>query len=163
MSLNEEKRNDIPNLPGTYALILPSNDSFSLQIGKKGKISVQAGYYVYIGSAFGPGGLRARLGHHLGVASHPRWHIDYLRARLKLSAIWLTTDGEHREHQWARCLEAFHNVSIPLARFGASDCKCLSHLFYLTKQPILKNFQKSLLLHYPQHAEIGRCVIQGRD
>lgn len=148
---------NVPKTPGTYALILSSLDSFPLQIGKKGKMSVKPGYYVYIGSAFGSGGLAARLGHHIKIAKRPRWHIDYLRAKLKLIAIWLTTDRQHREHQWARCLAEYQRVSMPLARFGASDCNCSSHLFYFATQPRLKTFQANMLLTCPQHAEIIFC------
>ncbi len=148
---------NIPKAPGTYVLILSSLDSFSLQIGKKGKMSVKPGYYVYIGSAFGSGGLAARLGYHIKISKRSRWHIDYLRAKLKLTAIWLTTDRQHREHQWARCFAEYKCASMPLAQFGASDCNCSSHLFYFSAQPRLKAFQKNMFLICPQHADILRC------
>ena len=50
--------------PGTYALILSCSTDFGIQIGRLGTMRLQPGYYVYLGSALGPGGLRARIAHH---------------------------------------------------------------------------------------------------
>ena len=66
------------NLPGTYALILVSSSDRWIEIGKLGKFLIQPGYYVYAGSAFGPGGLKARIAHHMRISQRPHWHIDYL-------------------------------------------------------------------------------------
>ena len=65
--------------PGTYALVLRSRKLASLRIGRLGTLKLQPGFYVYIGSAFGTGGLQARIKHHQRIAAHPHWHIDYLR------------------------------------------------------------------------------------
>ncbi len=70
---------------GTYVLILHAGSPAArVAIGRFGVLAVQPGYYVYVGSAFGPGGLKARLAHHAGPAKSPHWHIDYLRAALPL-------------------------------------------------------------------------------
>lgn len=53
------------SLPGAYALILSSRKAASVKIGKLGTLQLQRGFYVYIGSSHGPGGLFARLAHHL--------------------------------------------------------------------------------------------------
>ena len=45
--------------PGTYALILLCASNARIQIGRLGKMHLQTGYYVYLGSAFGPGGLNS--------------------------------------------------------------------------------------------------------
>lgn len=50
--------------PGTYILILKSAVTRRVRVGRLGNLQLCAGYYVYIGSAFGPGGLRARIDHH---------------------------------------------------------------------------------------------------
>jgi Uri superfamily endonuclease len=49
---------------GTYALVFTAKRKKRLIIGKLGTLTLQPGYYVYVGSAFGPGGLKARIGHH---------------------------------------------------------------------------------------------------
>jgi hypothetical protein len=41
--------------PGTYALILKSESNTCVQIGRWREIKLKPGYYIYVGSAFGPG------------------------------------------------------------------------------------------------------------
>ena len=41
--------------PGTYALVLQVTARESLQIGRLGKLELRRGFYVYVGSASGPG------------------------------------------------------------------------------------------------------------
>ena len=50
--------------PGTYALILQSTINQYLGIGQLGELQVCPGIYIYIGSAFGPGGLLSRVSRH---------------------------------------------------------------------------------------------------
>ena len=63
--------------PGKYALVLSCANDARIQVGRIGKIHLQCGYYVYLGSALGPDGLRARIAHHQKLATRPHWHIDY--------------------------------------------------------------------------------------
>ena len=65
--------------PGTYALVLSCASTARIQVGRLGMMQLQRGYYVYLGSALGPGGLRARIAHHQKPSPHPHWHIDFLR------------------------------------------------------------------------------------
>ena len=57
----------IPARPGTYALLLSATRRQRITIGRLGALALQPGCYVYTGSARGPGGLRARLRHHVGT------------------------------------------------------------------------------------------------
>ena len=52
-------------LSGTYAIWMKATSKQIITVGKLGKIEIEPGYYVYIGSAFGPGGIKARVGRHL--------------------------------------------------------------------------------------------------
>jgi Uri superfamily endonuclease len=70
---------DIPALPGSYYLHLVLTESIELQIGRLGLFHLEPGSYFYCGSALGPGGLRARINHHLAGSGKSHWHIDYLR------------------------------------------------------------------------------------
>jgi Uri superfamily endonuclease len=90
--------------PGTYALVLSSEKRKAIQVGKLGTLHVQPGFYVYVGSAFGPGGVRARLAHHMSLAKHPHWHIDYLRMHTTLKEVWYRYNRKSQEHKWAICL-----------------------------------------------------------
>ena len=132
-------------LPGTYALIFSAYRKNQLKIGKLGTLQLKPGFYIYIGSAFGPGGLKARIAHHRKRANRPHWHIDYLSSFLELIEIWHTYDPIHREHQWAKTIASTRGASVPLSGFGASDCRCNSHLFYFNTDPSVKSFRQSLL------------------
>lgn len=48
---------------GTYILILSSPARSTIDVGRLGRMTLAHGYYLYVGSAFGPGGLRARIAH----------------------------------------------------------------------------------------------------
>src|SRR5271165_5126180 len=73
--------------PGTHVLVLSSRSTDLIQIGRLGALQLQSGFYVYVGSALGPGGVRARLAHHRKISRRPHWHIDYLRAHTRLEEI----------------------------------------------------------------------------
>lgn len=121
-----------PPAKGTYILILHLDEPAHLQIGCLGTFDFAAGWYAYVGSAFGPGGLRGRLKHHLAPVTKPHWHIDYLRAAAPVREVWYCASEIRYEHQWADMLLARPDTTIPVPRFGASDCKCASHLVYLS-------------------------------
>jgi len=53
---------------GTYVLILSLDKVTQIEIGKLGTFLFKSGFYTYVGSAFGNGGLRNRLAHHLNIS-----------------------------------------------------------------------------------------------
>ena len=116
-------------LAGTYALILRNYSNVTVQIGRWGRICVKPGYYSYIGSAFGPGGVRARVSRHLRKEKRKHWHIDYLREFMEPVGIWYTHDRQRFEHIWARSLSDMGGITS-IHGFGCSDCNCDSHLFH---------------------------------
>jgi Uri superfamily endonuclease len=137
--------------PGTYALVLKSTSDQRIDVGKLGRLSIRPGFYVYVGSAFGPGGLKARIAHHMKISARPHWHIDYLRRSMDLNEIWFTYDSRPCEHQWAGVLASVSGGSIPLSGFGASDCRCKSHLYFFNSRPsgvgLRRRLHASLKLH----------------
>ena len=122
---------------GTYILIMEAQTAAQVVIGKLGMMNVEPGYYAYVGSAFGPGGLKARLGHHQKIARKLHWHIDYLRKEIDLVKIYFDDSGERLEYSWAKRLENIPEANVPLIGFGASDCDAKSHLFYFEDEPNL--------------------------
>ena len=130
--------------PGTYALILESSSQEIIQIGRLGPLRLDRGYYIYIGSAFGPGGLKARISHHKRLAKHPRWHVDYLRTVTYLKGVWYTYDSNPREHQWAETILRMKDASIPIEGFGSSDCGCKSHLMFHHTLPSETSFSTKI-------------------
>jgi Uri superfamily endonuclease len=121
---------------GTYALLLWSAAHRRIQVGRLGAIQLRRGWYVYVGSARGPGGVRARLAHHLRVARRPHWHVDYLRRHAAIREIWTSYDARADEHRWARVLAAAEGAQAPCAGFGSSDCSCGNHLFFFRQRPV---------------------------
>lgn len=140
--------------PGTYALVLKSSSDKWIEVGKLGRLRVRPGFYVYIGSAFGPGGLKARIAHHLKISTRPHWHIDYLRPSTDPTEIWFTYDSKHREHQWSSVLASIIGGSIPITAFGASDCRCPSHLFFFNSLPSGAGVRRRLRITLSPHGKI---------
>ena len=129
--------------PGTYALILTLEAPTELQIGCLGRIKFGSPFYLYFGSAFGPGGLEARIKHHLQPARHAHWHIDYLRQEAEVLGAWYSSDRARLECIWAKMALTHRGVSL-VPRFGSSDCRCESHLLAVNKRPSLSAFRRRL-------------------
>ena len=147
--------------PGTYALILRADRHQAIQIGRLGSLAVQPGCYVYVGSALGPGGVRARVGHHARLATRPHWHIDYLRRAVALRDVWYSYASVRREHAWADIFARLPNASIPLPGFGASDCACLAHLYFFPRQLRLDTFRRGLRAAFPNQSRIEWLTAEG--
>lgn len=130
--------------PGTYALVMSAAANASVRIGRLGDLRLRPGFYVYVGSALGPGGVRARLAHHIRPSSRPHWHIDYLKVHAAVEQVWYCHNRVSREHEWGRCLAAMRGASMPMPGFGASDCRCRSHLFFFGDRPSLNGFARKL-------------------
>jgi len=128
---------------GTYLLLLECSIKAVLSIGKLGKMVTEPGYYLYVGSAFGPGGIQARINHHIQIAVRPHWHIDYLRTVAGLADTWCVY-GSRYEHEWAHSLMQSEAATMPLKGFGSSDCNCAAHLFYFKRKPVKAELQKIL-------------------
>ena len=125
-----------------------------VEVGKLGRLQLRPGFYVYVGSAFGPGGLKARIAHHMKISEKPHWHMDYLRPALVLNEIWFTYDSRHREHQWAGALARIDGGTIPFSGFGASDCRCKSHLYFIRSKPSVRRFRDRLRANLSRHGRI---------
>jgi Uri superfamily endonuclease len=119
---------------GIYCLVF-STPGAMIRVGALGDLIFQSGWYVYVGSALGPGGL-SRASRHIRFSRSPgtpRWHIDYLLASpaFTLRSVICACTAERAE-----CLlaGALHGRKIP--GFGCSDCSCASHLFYYARDPV---------------------------
>jgi len=124
----------LPAARGTYILVLRACSHRSVRIGRLGTMVLEPGYYLYIGSAFGPGGLAARIRHHQRRTRRPHWHVDYLRRHTRLETVWCG-HGQRCEHEWAAAVAALPGASAALAGFGSSDCRCETHLYRFAAVP----------------------------
>ena len=125
---------------GNYILLLYLSSDERLTIGKLGTFDFPAGWYAYVGSAFGPGGLLGRIKHHLRPVGQPHWHIDYLRQVAHLREIWLSPYPECHEEEWVDLMLAIPGATVAVEGFGASDSTRESHLIYFDVRPSLEDF-----------------------
>lgn len=169
-----------PALPGSYAIHYSLRLASRIQIGRLGEIHFPAGEYIYLGSARGPGGLRARLHRHLGATPVKRhWHIDHLHAIAQPRACCYLLDADlpkssssqSIECAWSRALASFAGATIPVKGFGATDCRgrCLAHLiaFPYETQPsnsllVNPNIKKLLAKQANIHQKAIICSCLGR-
>ncbi|HJL81793.1 MAG: GIY-YIG nuclease family protein [Candidatus Marinimicrobia bacterium] len=120
---------------GTYLLeIISDLEQPAFKIGSLGCMDLNPGTYYYIGSAFGPGNLKARLERHLASNKNKHWHIDYLLDHLVVETIWCCCGDRENEHIWAQSFASKDVMEIPLRGFGSSDCSCETHLFFTQKK-----------------------------
>ena len=122
----------LPSAPGTYALFMRLAEVAEIEVGKLGTFQFQPGYYIYAGSAFGPGGLKARVGRHLRKNKKLKWHIDYLREYMEITDVRFAKSAENQECEWAAEFAA-KGGSFPVKGLGSSDCRCFSHLIYFDR------------------------------
>lgn len=139
-----ELTRQLPKEKGTYLLFFEMKQARTIRVGKLAETEFAPGFYAYVGSAFGPGGLHARLRHHLSISERCHWHLDYIRPAMQFISLWITEDQESREHQWASVLENLPGSEVPVKDLGATDCSCYGHFFRLEQLPTLCEFRKAL-------------------
>jgi Uri superfamily endonuclease len=117
-------------------LLIPLPRPHRLTIGRLGVVAFPTGDYLYLGSACGPGGLRARLGRHLSASRRPRWHIDGLLAVARPAGLYYLAHPPFDEQtikpecSWSQAMTSLPGACIPASGFGSSDCRsgCRAHL-----------------------------------
>lgn len=144
---------------GTYVLVLEVREPARIKVGRLGELDITPGWYTYIGSAFGPGGVAARCNHHSRISQRPHWHIDYLRSVCELREIWFSYDSARREHTWSNLVGKGRGATQPFPGFGASDCDCRSHLFRFPKTPSFQGFKRRLHGLLPGHGPLRRMLV----
>lgn len=129
---------DLPTEKGAYALLIRLPRRLRTSVGSLGRVDFPAGDYFYLGSAYGPGGLRARLRRHLRVSKKVHWHVDHLTKAGDIVDIIAVPAG--RECDLVDRVLPCAGVSVPINGFGSSDCpRCPAHLLYVSDdaQPVL--------------------------
>lgn len=131
--MHETVWRNLQSSPGSYVLVAYVAEPRRIAIGRLGEFAFEVGYYLYVGSAMA--GLRCRLVRHLRDKKRLHWHIDYLLQHARLYEIWCASSSERRECAWASALNAVAVLQRFPAPFGASDCRCATHLFYTKERP----------------------------
>jgi Uri superfamily endonuclease len=124
---------NLPSGPGTYVLLLWLPAACHLSIGRALESDLAPGYYLYVGSALR--GLRGRLRRYLVGPERVHWHIDYLLTAAQPAEIWFREGTERLECAWASRLAQSDILASAMPRFGSSDCRCPTHLFYALGRP----------------------------
>lgn len=153
--INKTNISEVQAISGTYLLILESKKVEEIRIGNFGKMTVEKGFYMYVGSAFGMGGLQSRIRRQLQPARKKHWHIDYLRSATELREAWFSYDEQRHECEWAMQLANLKEFSQPMKGFGSSDCKqSFSHLFYCKEFPKFEH----LKTHFPTNLPLEKAI-----
>lgn len=136
--LSEEK--------GTYVLVTELEQMKRLEIGRLGTFDLVPGFYAYVGSAHGTGGLAARIRHHLESTAEPHWHIDYLLRWARPTEVWFAVSDRKLEHAWAELLAASSVFRATIPRFGSSDYhrSRTTHLFHAKRRPSFDWFRQDV-------------------
>jgi Uri superfamily endonuclease len=116
---------------GVYVLVVEAHGE--IEVGRLGSQRF-AGTYLYVGSALGPGGFR-RIARHRDVAEGRnqtrRWHIDHLLSLGQLRKAFLAEMDQGLGLECALAAELAKRAEPVIEGFGASDCRCKTHLFRL--------------------------------
>ncbi len=120
-----------PEEKGVYALIIKAKHDTEVTAGSLGPVKLASGYYVYVGSALGPGGLKARISRHLNRSKKLKWHIDYLLSHSSAEIVGVICAVTNKRYECRIVHELLkHGAYAPVRKFGATDCreKCPAHL-----------------------------------
>lgn len=119
---------------GIYCLVF-TTPGCTIRVGALGPLRFQAGWYIYVGSALGSGGLH-RVERHLSLAllrdKRPTWHVDYLLLSPEFSLVYTVSAISMDRYE---CLLSHELNGTRIPGFGCSDCSCTSHLFYREEEP----------------------------
>lgn len=157
----------LPKSSGAYAIELGLSEPRPIYVGQLGKFNLPEGIYIYAGSAFGPGGLEARLRRHIRVDSKKvHWHIDYLRQITHIrsyccaSAFESLAGGKPIECSWCQALNLLTGSTIPIAGFGASDCvhACPAHLIHFPYDSFYSKDHRSILTHPEVRSTLAEMI-----
>ncbi len=131
--INHQKTRNQAQNKGSYFLVLENKNNQQVEIGKLGKIDFPPGYYVYVGS--GMTNLAKRIKHHQRKKKRFHYHIDYLTpGKMKLKKSFLVRSTDRLESDIALQVESVCDQAIK--KFGASDTRETSHLFYFANNPM---------------------------
>ncbi|AXS42669.1 GIY-YIG nuclease family protein [Breoghania sp. L-A4] len=122
----------LPEGPGAYVLLIHIAEPARIDLSQFSASTFAAGWYLYCGSAKGPGGMRARVARHMRQNKRPRWHVD--RLTNAADAVFAVAFPDGLECKLVEALRAA-GLSFPMPGFGATDCRhCEAHLLRWTPQ-----------------------------
>jgi Uri superfamily endonuclease len=166
--VTQDSLDQIPREPGVYTMVFALAQDGTLAVGRR-TAAFCAGYYLYVGSALG--GLRGRLRRHLIGPRRKHWHVDALLDAAPVIELWYALEQGRTECgrsgsvcmecirmecAWATRLQQAPGLEPSAVAFGASDCRCHTHLFYSPARPSIET------LGWPGARSI-QCAAEDRD
>lgn len=112
---------------GAYLLAIRLVQPLPIELRRLKAATLSPGLYLYAGSAYGPGGMAARLARHFRKDKPVHWHVDRLTVAADGLAA-LAIEGGDECRLVAQLLETGW-CGTALDGFGSTDCRtCPSHL-----------------------------------
>ncbi len=140
----EELVSNTERLPGIYMLNIKIKKNTTISVGSLGNIDFKEGYYVYVGSALN--NLKKRIDRHRRKTKKLKWHIDYLSQRADKIVGYPIVTSKDMECRLAQKIKGIAHSYVK--KFGASDCRCVSHLFYFPENPEKNQKFVDILFHF---------------
>ena len=120
---------EVPKAKGVYILVLELRKPFLGRVGSLGMIKLEPGTYLYVGSARGPGGFRARIGRHVSKEKRVRWHVDYLTTFEGVEPVAVVFAETENDAEAVLSAELMSMGMKPAVKgFGCSDKRSYTHL-----------------------------------
>ena len=129
-------------MKGSYILLIKLDRPVSIKVGSMGTVTFNQGFYAYVGSALS--NMEKRIQRHFSSKKKLFWHIDYLLEKAKIVEVFHVEINHRVECALADRLST-HLISVP--KFGCSDCRCKSHLFYHQDMESIKKSVQSAFLY----------------
>ena len=118
---------------GVYCLVLNLEKEMKLKIGRR-LFSLPQGFYCYVGSALN--NLEKRIERHLSKKKKRHWDIDHLTEKASVVHFKKLPTDKKIECMVSDRIKKLADDMIH--GFGASDCKCKSHLHYFRESPLFR-------------------------
>ncbi len=117
---------------GIYCLLLYLKKESKIIIGKSEHIFPK-GYYCYVGSALN--NLQKRIERHKKKNKKKHWHIDYFLDKGRIIKVETILTKKKKECWLSNKIKKLNGETI-MKKFGSTDCRCETHLYYFKKNPI---------------------------
>jgi Uri superfamily endonuclease len=127
---------------GVYVLLISIKKSIEVNVGALGTRRFAKGWYSYVGSA--QNCLEKRVQRHLRRTKPKFWHIDYLLGNesAKIAKVFYKELAKPEE---CKIAERLSKNGVPIAHFGCSDCRCVSHLLRMNDYSHLEASMSEML------------------
>jgi len=123
-------------MKGVYCLLISCRKPQSIRIGKLGVINFRKGFYLYVGSALN--GIEGRVSRHLRSKKRKFWHIDYFLSNKYVNVDYVYCIETEKKIE-CDIAKKVRTTAKPVMRFGSSDCRCGSHLFFVYNREQKRN------------------------